>query len=216
MDAILQRRLIEAMGRDAVTPASAVVTPRDHKRAVAAVRVCADGAVPLRVRSSTGGGPTAPDTGIVLSLERLTGVTVHAEGLTLRAEAGAPLDAVRASAAAAGLSVVGLGSEPGNAGTLIARGAVPRRSLTGVEAVLPTGEVVAFGGAVLKDVVGYDLPAVLLGSMGQLAVILAVTFRLEPQHTRTPVASAPGASAGDRHALLARAFDPQGLLQSQS
>ena len=52
--------------------------------------------------------------------------------------------------------------------------------------------------------------------MGQLAVILAVTFRLEPEHARTPVASAPGASAGDRHALLARAFDPQGLLQSQS
>ena len=93
---------------------------------------------------------------------------------------------------------------------------MPRRSLTGVEAVLPTGEAVGFGGSVLKDVVGYDLPAVLLGSMGRLAVILAVSFRLEPQHAKTPVAQALGAEAAGAHAMLVRAFDPRGLLQSQS
>jgi len=209
MDAALQRRLTTAAGRDAVTP-PATVTPRDRAHAVAVVNVCAEDNVRFRVRSSRDGGVTAPDGGIVLSLERLAAVELHAEALTLRAEAGAPLDVVRATCAAAGLSVVGLGADAGSAGTLVARGAVPRRSLTGVEALLPTGEVVASGGAVLKDVVGYDLPAVLLGSMGRLAVIVAVTFRLEPQHAVTPVAPPPGASAPG---LLVRAFDPRGLLQ---
>jgi len=216
MNAELRRRLAQAAGPDAVASAGDLVTPRGHEQAVAAVKLCADESVRLRVRSSADGESAAPDGGIVLSLERLNGIAIHAEGLTLRAEAGASLDAVRAAASESGLSVVGLGADGTHAGSLVARGGVPRRSLTGVEAVLPTGEAIAFGGAVLKDVVGYDLPAVLLGSMGRLAVILAVTFRLEPRNAKTPVARAPGAGAADSHALLVRAFDPRGLLQSQS
>jgi len=215
MDAELRSRMVQAVGGDAVSSSSALVTPHDREQAIAAVKLCAEENVRLRVRSSPGEA-AAPEGGIVLSLERLTGVTRHAEGLTLRAEAGAPLEAVRIAASESGLSVVGLGAGEGRAGSLVARGGVPRRSLTGVEAVLPTGEAIAFGGAVLKDVVGYDLPSVLLGSMGRLAVVLAVTFRLEPNDARTPVARAPGAGAADSHALLVRAFDPRGLLQSQS
>ena len=216
MDAELRSRMVQAVGGDAVSSSSALVTPHDREQAIAAVKLCAAENVRLRVRSSPGGAAAAPEGGIALSLERLTGVTRHAEGLTLRAEAGAPLEAVRIAASESGLSVVGLGAGEGRAGSLVARGGVPRRSLTGVEAVLPTGEAIAFGGAVLKDVVGYDLPSVLLGSMGRLAVVLAVTFRLEPNDARTPVARAPGAGAADSHALLVRAFDPRGLLQSQS
>ncbi|MBV8444649.1 MAG: FAD-binding oxidoreductase, partial [Candidatus Dormibacteraeota bacterium] len=89
-------------------------------------------------------------------------------------------------------------------------GEVPRRSLCGVEAVVPGGELVRFGGGVLKDVVGYDLPALLLGSMGRLAVIVAVTFRLEPAAARTPAPPPPGA-IGDLD-LVTAAFDPHGLL----
>jgi FAD/FMN-containing dehydrogenase len=96
---------------------------------------------------------------------------------------------------------------------LIARGEVPRRSLCGIEAVLSTGERVSAGGSVLKDVVGYDLGTVLLGSMGALAIIVAATFRLEPARSRTPVPEPPGAVP--RHELIARAFDPQGLLSAR-
>jgi FAD/FMN-containing dehydrogenase len=110
--------------------------------------------------------------------------------------------------------VVGLGAETGSAhvGTLIARGDVPRRTLAGIEAVLTTGETVKAGGAMLKDVVGYDLLAALLGSAGRLAIIVAVTFRLEPAAARTPTSKPPGARAWQP--ALADAFDPKGLLRS--
>ena len=73
--------------------------------------------------------------------------------------------------------------------------------------------MVSAGGAVLKDVVGYDLATVLLGSMGRLAIIVAVSLRLEPADARTPVADAPGAAAGT--GVLAGAFDPVGLLRAR-
>ena len=89
---------------------------------------------------------------------------------------------------------------------------MPRRTLTGVEAVLPSGELVSAGGAVLKDVVGYDLAGLLLGSLGRLAVIVAVRLRLEPAGAATPVGAAAGPVAPG---VLAGAFDPDGLLRSR-
>ena len=208
------QRLREAAGARQVDQAASLVTPLDRAAAVAAVRVCADSGTRLAVRSSPASKTVAPGGGVLISLERLAAVEVRAAGITLRAEAGAAPDAVREAAAAAGLAVVGLGSGPlpSTVGGLVARGAVPRRSLTGVEAVLATGETIAFGGAALKDVVGYDIPSLFLGSMGRLGVLLAVTFRLEPAAARSGAGGAPGAVATD--ATLVRAFDPQGLLRS--
>ena len=154
----------------------------------------------------------------MLSLKRLKSVVAAPAQLTLRAEAGATVDEVRHAAQNARLVVVGLDARASakHVGSLVARGQLPRRALCGVEAVLAGGEHVSFGGGVLKDVVGYDLPALLLGSMGRLALITAVTFRLEPEGARTPVAPPPGPVAEAAHALVAAAFDPQGLLQTES
>ncbi|MBV8194059.1 MAG: FAD-binding oxidoreductase [Candidatus Dormibacteraeota bacterium] len=206
--------LREAVGAKNVNAHGPVVTPDDGDAAVAAVRVCSEASTPIVARSSHDQHKEAPGDGVVLSLERLTSIDVRAPGLTLRAGAGASVESVRDRAAAEQLSVVGLGAAQGAVGSVVARGAVPRRSLTGVDAVLTTGETIVFGGAALKDVVGYDIPALLLGSMGRLAVILAVTFRLEPAGARTTVATAPGEVRVD--AALQRAFDPKGLLQSAS
>ena len=163
--------------------------------------------------SSTPGG--APEHGgVILSVHRLTDIEVAAAGLTVRAGAGATVARVRSSVAEAKLVVVGLGADTGSAhvGTLVARGEVPRRSLAGVEAVLSTGEAVKAGGAALKDVVGYDLIAALLGSAGRLAIIAAVTFRLEPAAGRTATSRPPGTRTWEP--ALAGAFDPKGLLRS--
>jgi glycolate oxidase len=51
----------------------------------------------------------------------------------------------------------------------------------GLEAVLPTGEVVETGGKVVKNVVGYDLTQLLVGSEGTLAVITRIILRLVPR-----------------------------------
>jgi glycolate oxidase len=192
-----------------------VVSPADAGSVVAVARTCNHHWIALRI---TSGAPsthqTAPDGGIVLSVHRLNSIAVAAPGLTVRAGAGATVANHRAGVIRERLAVVGLAAETGSGhvGTLIARGDVPRRTLAGVEAVLSTGEAVKAGGAMLKDVVGYDLLAVLLGSAGRLAVIVAVTFRLEPAAARTPTSKPPGARTWQP--ALADAFDPKGLLRS--
>jgi len=50
-----------------------------------------------------------------------------------------------------------------------------------MEAVLPTGEIVNTGSKAVKNVVGYDLTQLLVGSEGTLAVITKITVRLMPK-----------------------------------
>ena len=62
-----------------------------------------------------------------------------------------------------------------------------KQYVLGLEAVLPTGEIIDTGGKVVKNVVGYDLTHLLVGSEGTLAII-----------TRDhPAADAEAAGAGD-------------------
>jgi glycolate oxidase len=51
----------------------------------------------------------------------------------------------------------------------------------GLEAVLPTGEIVETGGKVVKNVVGYDLTQLLVGSEGTLAIFTKIILRLMPK-----------------------------------
>ena len=55
-----------------------------------------------------------------------------------------------------------------------------RHYVCGLEAVLPTGEVVTWGGKRVKDVTGYNLAQILVGSEGTLAVITKIILRLLP------------------------------------
>src|SRR5215218_349823 len=52
--------------------------------------------------------------------------------------------------------------------------------VTGIEAVLAPGRLVRVGGAVRKDVAGYDLRALLTGSEGTLGIVTAAWLRLTP------------------------------------
>jgi FAD/FMN-containing dehydrogenase len=211
-DELLQR-FVEVVGPGGVT--GDVVSPADVASLVRVAGLCNQHGVPITVTSGAAATPgsTPERGGIILSVSNLAGIEVAAAGLTVRAEAGATVARVRSSVAEAKLVVVGLDAETGSAhvGTLVARGEIPRRSLAGVEAVLSTGDAVKAGGAALKDVVGYDLIAALLGSAGRLAVIAAVTFRLEPAAARTATSRPPGTRTWQPG--LAGAFDPKGLLR---
>ena len=213
MNAALVAEFAAAVGAQGV--AGDVVSPPDPGAVAAVAAVCTQHDIAIAVtRGVPSAGHPAPDGGIVLSVHRLNGIEVAAPGLTVRAGAGATVAHLRNAVAGARLAVVGLGADTGSehVGTLIARGDVPRRTLAGIEAVLTTGETVRAGGAVLKDVVGYDLLGALLGSAGRLAVIVAVTFRLEPVPAKTPTSKPPGARTWQP--ALADAFDPKGLLRS--
>jgi FAD/FMN-containing dehydrogenase len=52
--------------------------------------------------------------------------------------------------------------------------------VTGIEAVIAPGELVRFGGSLRKDVAGYDLRGLLIGSEGTLGIITAAWLRFVP------------------------------------
>nr|MBO2507916.1 hypothetical protein [Bacillota bacterium] len=86
-----------------------------------------------------------------------------------------PLDPPLAGSATVGGVVAAATSGPRR----VANGAV-RDLVIGARAVLPGGRVIAPGGRVIKNVAGYDLCKVLVGSFGGLAVITEVTFKVLP------------------------------------
>ena len=78
---------------------------------------------------------------------------------------------------------------------------VTRDYVLGVQAVLPTGEIIRSGGRLVKDVAGYDLRRLLCGSEGTLAVMTELTLRLVP----APEASGYGMAYFPDLAAAARA-----------
>jgi glycolate oxidase len=56
-----------------------------------------------------------------------------------------------------------------------------KRYVLGLQAVLPTGEIIRTGSKAVKNVVGYDLTQLLVGSEGTLAIITEVVLRLIPK-----------------------------------
>jgi glycolate oxidase len=56
-----------------------------------------------------------------------------------------------------------------------------KRYILAMEAVLPTGEIIHTGSKAVKNVVGYDLTQLLVGSEGTLAIITQITVRLVPK-----------------------------------
>jgi glycolate oxidase FAD binding subunit len=128
---------------------------------------------------------------LVVDLSRMSAVVDHAAGdLIVEAQAGTPLADVQATVAAAGQRLalddpVG-GSTVG--GTLATNLSGPGRVaagtardlLIGVTLVRADGVVAKAGGRVVKNVAGYDLGKLVVGSFGTLAVVTGAVFRLHP------------------------------------
>jgi len=57
---------------------------------------------------------------------------------------------------------------------------VTKDYVCGLEAVLPSGEIINLGGKLVKDVTGYDLTQLLVGSEGTLAIVTKIILRLVP------------------------------------
>jgi glycolate oxidase subunit GlcD len=175
--------------------ADAAVLPGDAQEVAAVVAWCYEHDVPIVPRGGgTGlvGGALAMQGGIVLSVERLRRVRELEPGLwRMLPEAGVTTRHVQRLARENGLF---FGPDPGaseqsqiggnvatNAGGPHAlKYGVTGAWVTGLEVVLAPGELVQIGGWTRKDVAGYDLRSLLIGSEGTLGVITAVQLRLLP------------------------------------
>lgn len=155
--------------------------------------------------SGTGlsGGSLPSEDCIVLCLVRMDQILeTDKANLTLLVEAGVTTQQIADTAIAAGLfyppdpgsmriSTIG-GNVAENSGGL--RGlkyGVTRNYVMGMEVILPDGEVMWLGNKCVKDVAGYSLKDIFIGSEGTLGVITKVLLRLipKPQAKKTMVAT---------------------------
>jgi len=188
--------------------ADAVVEPRSAEEVAEVVAWCHERGVAVVPRGGGTGyaGGAVPGGGVVLSLARLTAVrALDPLQWRMEVEAGVSTATVARLAAENGLlypvdpgaaesSTIG-GNVATNAGGPHAfKHGVTRAWVTGLEAVVAPGELVRLGGPVRKDVAGYDLVSLLVGSEGTLGVVTSVWLRLIP---RPPVQLAVSAVFDD-------------------
>jgi len=83
---------------------------------------------------------------------------------------------------------------------------VTKDYVLGLEAVLPTGEIINTGGRVLKNVTGYNLTQLIIGSEGTLAVITKIIFRLIPLPKYKKVILAAFSTLEDATEAVAKIF----------
>lgn len=175
--------------------ADAVVLPGSPEEVGAVMRWCYEQEVPLVARGGgTGyaGGAVPIDGGVVVSLERLTRVREFEPLLwRMHVEAGVTTGEIRRLARESGLvfppdpgateqSQIG-GNIATNAGGPHAfKYGVTGAWVTGLEAVVPPGELISVGGPIRKDQAGYDLKSLLIGSEGTLGIVTAAWLRLHP------------------------------------
>ena len=148
--------------------------------------------VPRGGGTGLAGGAVPFDGAVVLSLERMRAIRSFTPELwRINVEAGLRTAELHRLARESGLL---FGPDPGAAeqsqiGGNIATNAggphafkygVTGSAVSGLEAVLPSGEVISVGGPIRKDVAGYDLRSLLVGSEGTLAVITAAWLKLVP------------------------------------
>jgi glycolate oxidase FAD binding subunit len=172
------------------------------------------------------GGP-APETGfgiVTTGLDRL--IEYEPRDLTISVEAGMPWRTLCAITAERG-QMAPLDpalAETATVGGVVAAGmSGPRRRLygsvrdqvIGMECVTLDGEMIQSGGMVVKNVAGYDLQKLMIGSFGTLAALASVNFKLAP----IPPGSATFALAYDtledaataRNSVLTGALQPSAL-----
>jgi len=146
---------------------------------------------PVGGRTGLVGGCVPTDPGVILSLERMNRIEVDKENLMAIAEAGATLaDLIKAADEADLFFPLHPGDEGAQIGGLVSTNAggvravkygVMRNYVKGVEAVLPTGEILNLGGLLIKNNTGYDLMHLIIGSEGTLCVITKVIIKLYPK-----------------------------------
>jgi glycolate oxidase len=177
-----------------------VVFPGSTDEVAGVVRIANERGVPVVPRGSgtnLSAGTVPNRGGIVLVLTRMNRLKEISPGdLVAVCEPGVRTIELARAAAAEGMlfppdpgshttATIGGNVAECSGGLRALKYGVTRDYVLGVEAVLPTGEVIRSGGRLVKDVAGYDLRRLLCGSEGTLAVMTELTLRLVPAPAQT-------------------------------
>ncbi len=185
--------------------ADGVVFPGSTREVAEIVRVCARHRTPVTPRgggSNVCGGAAPTQGGLVIVMMQMNRLLeIDRENLTATVQPGLDAGEFQRRVEETGLfyppcpSGMAVRTMGGN----VALGAgglhglkygTTKDYVLGLEAVLANGEIVRTGGKLVKDVAGYDLTRLLVGSEGTLAIITEITLKLFPQvaHRRAMIA----------------------------
>ena len=195
-DAAARRYLHDETETRAITgKADAVLFPATAQAVATAVGWCYEHDVPVVPRGGgTGfaGGAVPSGSGVVLSLERLGGPPkIEPELWRAWVPAGVVTADLRRRARENGLFYA---PDPGSAESSMIGGNIATNAggphtfkygvtgnwVTGLEVVLAPGELLRIGGVARKDVGGYDLRSLLVGSEGTLGIVTGAWVKLLP------------------------------------
>ncbi len=138
------------------------------------------------------GGAVAVEGGIVLSLEKMNRVLeIDHANLMVTVEPGLITGDLHRAVEDEGLfyppdpasldsCTIGGNIAEGAGGPRAVKYGITKDYVCGLEVVLPSGEIVQMGGKLVKDVTGYSLMQLLVGSEGTLAVVTKIILRLLP------------------------------------
>jgi glycolate oxidase len=138
------------------------------------------------------GGAVPVHGGIVLSTEKMNRILeIDKENLMVTVEPGVITGDIHRAVEAEGLfyppdpasldsCTIGGNVAEGAGGPRAVKYGVTRHYVCGLEAVLPSGDIITCGGKLVKNVTGYDLIQLLIGSEGTLAVVTQIVLRLLP------------------------------------
>lgn len=138
------------------------------------------------------GGSVATVGGIVLSVEKMNRILeIDKDNLMVTVEPGVITGDLHRAVEAEGLfyppdpasldaCCLGGNIAEGAGGPHAAKYGTTKDYVCGLEAVLPDGQIVQMGGKLVKNVTGYNLIQLLIGSEGTLAVVTKIILRLLP------------------------------------
>ncbi|WP_053218411.1 glycolate oxidase subunit GlcD [Virgibacillus senegalensis] len=173
----------------------AVVSPRNSSEVSQVVKWCNEQEIPIVPRGSgtnLSAGTTPLKGGVVLLMKHLDKIIeIDEENLTVTTQPGVNTLELMEAVETKGLfyppdpssmkvSQIGGNINENSGGLRGLKYGVTRDYVIGLEVVLPNGEKIRTGGKLAKDVAGYDLTRLFVGSEGTLGIITEATLKLIP------------------------------------
>jgi len=175
---------------------SAVVFPTSQEDVQKLVKVCYEEEIPIFPRGAgsglTGGAVPTLEKGVVVSFERMNRFQLNVDNATAVVEPGVITYEFQQEVERFGLfyppdpssfkySTIGGNIAENAGGPRCLKYGVTREYVLGLTAVIKEGEVIKTGNPVIKDVAGYDITKLFVGSEGTLGLITSAVLKLIPK-----------------------------------
>lgn len=182
-----------------------VVQPMSTEEVAAIVKIADQKRIPVYPRgqsTSLSGGPLPVEGGIVLDMSRMDQVLeVITDDLLAIVSPGVLTSAIHSAAEKAGLmyppdpsssmvSTIGGNLAENSGGPRGLKYGVTKDYVLGLTVITPQGEIIRTGGRTVKNVTGYDLTKLIVGSEGTLGIITEAILQLIPMPPATATAMA--------------------------